>query len=433
MPFYKVSEKTGRIRIYFEDFPSVAVRSFLKANRWRWDPNEKCWWNFDNDVSRRVAKDLCPYSKEPVSCQSQERVQIFRKGTCGPSAIWMLSCLGRLMIAGKGEITGYDFDRYESSPLYSIREQVRSIKILDGITVIGKRAFFDFSNLVKVELPDSIISIQNHAFNKCSKLSELRMSEKLECLGIRTFMDCTALKEIRLPFTVKEIGEDCFKNWTDEQKIYQLQIDEKTGKPTYMEYVAFSGNGNASAEICFEDFVMVSTNNYCVQSGHIYENIQAQVNILRRDGSIKSVIVPAGYCKTCKKYTMGAWQVEKLRRLGIILCRVVKTQTVNEGTEYDFYGGLSAESILKQYGYSVNSTDELTDEQRKQLLACLMESGICTKQKITSHLSWLIQSREGREELKNAIDKWKMDREFADGYRIGEGRLVAMRALKIRK
>ena len=102
------------------------------------------------------------------------------------------------------------------------------------------------------------------------------------------------------------------------------------------------------------------------------------------------------------------------------------------GSSADFYDSLSPESILKQSGYSVGAKDDLTDEQRRQILICLMESGICSKQKITSHLSWLIQSREGRMDLVNAVYKWTTDRGFVDSYKMGSGRVVAMKALRVR-
>ena len=62
-----------------------------------------------------------------------------------------------------------------------------------------------------------------------------------------------------------------------------------------------------------------------------------------------------------------------------------------------------------------------------------MESGICTKQKIISHLSWLIQSREGRMDLVNAVYKWSADRKFVDSYKMGSGKAVVMKALRVRR
>lgn len=212
-----------------------------------------------------------------------------------------------------------------------------------------------------------------------------------------------------------------------------MQTDSRTGNSVERVYTPSGSDINNLSEICFEDFVCVTTNNYCLRSGHIFENIQAKVCLLRHDGSLKIVTIPAGFCCSCKKYSIGRWQFEELRKTGVLLCRVVQESSYQKGGGHDYYSDLSPESILKQYGYSVSATDGLSDEQRQQILVCLMESGICSKQKITAHLSWLIQSREGRTDLLDAVWKWKSDRNFVDLYKLGEARVVAMRSLKVKR
>lgn len=431
MPFYKVDTDSGRINLYFEEIPSYAARNLLKANGWWWDPDGQCWWNHISGTSQIFAEKLCPETPKTTSQQSAME-GLFQKGSCGRSAAWLLSQTGYLIIGGNGEIKGYDYDQRDSSPWSQIRDQIRHIKIRDGITSIGKRAFYCFSNLEEVELSDSVISIGDRAFSRCYNLKFIRLSQNLEHIGSQAFRDCTSLREIHLPETVSEIGEDCFKNWKATQTIYRLQRGRYTGRLTELPFSPDTAH-SSSQEIYFEDFVTVTTNSYCVNNGHDFENVQAKVNILCRDGTVRTVTVPAGYCKTCKKYFIGLWQFENLRKIGVLLCRLVDETSTSGAKGSVFYSGLSPESLLKQYGYSVNSVENLSDEQRRQILVCLVESGICPRQKITSHLSWLIQSREGRADLMNAVSKWKADRSFIDSYKIGSGRVVAMRSLRTRR
>lgn len=432
MPFYKIDPNTNRIKLFFEDIPSYQTRNVLKENHWRWDPKERCWYTHSNSSTVRFAERLCPTSNQSYN-QQHETIGIFKKGVCGRSVSWMFSPLGQLMIGGSGKIDGYSYEQMDKSPWFAMRDQVKHIFILEGITDIGDRAFYEFLNLETVELPSSLRSIGNRVFSKCAKLKSINLPERLISIGMQAFRGCCAIQEIHIPLSVKEIGEDCFKNWNEHQKIYRTIKSQKTGKPIEILQEITTSNIGDAAQIYFEDFVTVTTNNYCIGKGHQFENIRAIVHILMRDGNLKTITVPAGYCQTCKKYFIGYWQFENLRKLGIILCRMVHENQQQTSSSENFYDSLSPESILKQSGYSVGVKDDLTDEQRRQILVCLMESGICSKQKITSHLSWLIQSREGRMDLANAIHKWTADRNFVDSYKMGSGRVVAMKALRVRR
>ena len=52
-------------------------------------------------------------------------------------------------------------------------EDLTSITIPDGVTIIGENAFYDCSNLTSITIPDSVISIGYGAFNKCSSLTSI--------------------------------------------------------------------------------------------------------------------------------------------------------------------------------------------------------------------------------------------------------------------
>lgn len=429
MPFYKIDAGRSRIKLFFEDIPSLQMRTSLKENHWRWDPQEKCWYTHSNPTTVKFAEKICPSSGTATDHRSTEQLGFLLKGTCGKGAIWMLSPFGDLVIGGFGKIDGYDFNQMEQSPWHQFRTEIKQISIINGITVIGKRAFYDLPNLEKVELPPSLILIDERAFSKCSKLQFIELPQTLKSIGAQAFRDCHALHEIHIPLSVTKLGDECFKNWSEEQRIFRSFKDPKTGIVTEKTLCVQAD----TTQIYFEDFVTVTSNNYCINNRHDFESIQALVHILRRDGSLKTVTIPAGYCHMCKKYFIGYWQFENLRKIGLILCRIVQENNSKNSSFGNFYDNLSAESILKQSGYSVGASEDLTDEQRRQVLVCLMESDICSKQKITSHLSWLIQSREGRYDMFNAVCKWRSDREFVDAYKMGTGRVVAMRALRVRR
>lgn len=51
---------------------------------------------------------------------------------------------------------------------------------------------------------------------------------------------------------------------------------------------------------------------------------------------------------------------------------------------------LAQESILKQYGYSVSKTEDLSDTVRQKILAVLIDNHIITKNDIISYLDFLL-------------------------------------------
>ena len=431
MPFYKINNTSNRIELYFEQIPSYSHRNLMKSNGWWWDPEYKCWWNKINDATLAFAKTQGPQSPEVTREQFLQNAVITAKGKCGNNARWTLIGSDYLFITGSGEIDGVDYDHLSGIPWYEYIYKIEKVIIQDGITCIGKRAFHNCQQLKEVQLPNSITKIDDRAFSGCKNLVAINMPVKLSEIGMHAFKDCISLQELRIPKSVTKIGEGCFKGWKAEQTIYRTQTDPITGKITT---TTISPTNKVEPVIHFEDFVTISTNPYCVSNGHICEPIQAQVNVLQRDGNLKTVIVPAGYCQTCKKYYIGYWQFEKLKKQGVVMCRMMHEKISSASkTGGGFFEELSPESILKQSGYSVSSQDDLTDTQRQHILICLMESNICQKAKILSHLSWLIKSREGQMHLEDAIYKWNADRNFVDAYKMGSARIVAMKSLRIRK
>ncbi len=114
-------------------------------------------------------------------------------GTCGDNLTWTLED-GVLTISGTGEMEDYSSDE---SPWYSSRESITSIVMDDGITNIGKWAFYLCEGLTGVTIPDSVTSI-----------------------GQCAFLTCTSLTEIIIPDSVMEFGEHAFREtpWLEARR-----------------------------------------------------------------------------------------------------------------------------------------------------------------------------------------------------------------------
>ena len=89
-------------------------------------------------------------------------------GRCGDSITWTLDDSGNLMLSGSGEMwnNGYDDSPFKDSG-------IKTVTIGDGITSIGKYAFYGCSGLTELALPNSVTSIEEKAFSDCSGLAKI--------------------------------------------------------------------------------------------------------------------------------------------------------------------------------------------------------------------------------------------------------------------
>lgn len=191
---------------------------------------------------------------------------------------------------------------------------------------------------------------------------------------------------------------------------------------------------NDTPVIAFEDFIVRSTYFGCL-SGHQTETIAAQLNVLKRDGSIETVTVTAGYCKTCKCYFMPEKDFQKLRAKGILLCKVISEKDYKKNGARIISGlDWSPESVLHQCGYNVGAAEDLSDTQRREILTYVVESGIQTVYQVVNFLDWLIgrAKLQVTKDMSSAIAKWSSDREYISNYKIGSRRLVGVRSSRVK-
>ena len=151
----------------------------------------------------------------------------------------------------------------------------------------------------------------------------------------------------------------------------------------------------------------------CSSNNHIIEDIQAGVKVLHKDYSVTVELVPAFYCKTCKKYYLLESDYLKLDDSGILLCNVVEQRYWNtHGKGNGFYYITNQESLLHKMGYNVSASNGLSHNARAAILRAALENGLLSKADILSHLDYLIQRSINSATLSTAVEKWKQDREY---------------------
>lgn len=125
---------------------------------------------------------------------------------------------GTLVCSGGGEITKDESDEwidviknalFETNSVVC-KNEVKKVVIEDGVTAIGKEAFYECRNLTEVVILDSVVSIGNRAFF-ATDLTSIQLPDSVVSIGIEAFMG-TNLTSIRLPDSVTEIGRSAFEN-----------------------------------------------------------------------------------------------------------------------------------------------------------------------------------------------------------------------------
>lgn len=142
------------------------------------------------------------------------------------------------LIVGDGVTTLGDDILYYSyydngSDFHSFHPNLREVKLPEGLSYIGARAFCDSPDLTEVKIPNTVTKIKEYAFSGCTGLTEIELPPQLEEVDGGLFSRCSELKEITIPSSVKTIGARAFQYCT---KLESVTLSEGLRE---IEYQAF--------------------------------------------------------------------------------------------------------------------------------------------------------------------------------------------------
>lgn len=141
---------------------------------------------------------------------------IIASGECarGSDVYWTLREDGVLTFTGQGEMGSY-FAHY-SVPWAVYRDSniIKTVIINDGITSIGRYAFYNCSALTNVYIPDSVRTIGDYAFYRCRGLTSIDIPDSVGTIYDYAFSGCSGLTSITMPASATR-GTAAFSECTD--------------------------------------------------------------------------------------------------------------------------------------------------------------------------------------------------------------------------
>ena len=121
-------------------------------------------------------------------------------GTCGASGdnlTWML-CDSVLTISGTGAMA--NTWAVATVPWAAYKDEITSVVVNAGVTVIGQYAFAQCANLQSVSFPEGLTAIRGYAFRECSSLTSITIPNSVTLIGTEAFRS-TPLEDIYVSWT----------------------------------------------------------------------------------------------------------------------------------------------------------------------------------------------------------------------------------------
>ena len=126
---------------------------------------------------------------------------------------------GVLTISGNGAMPDYDYDpatsggKYDdpepewvSTPWWNSAYSVQRIVVGEGVTSIGKYAFYGCTRATEVSLPTTLTNIDAHAFEKNYALTGIELPEGLKTIGASAFYGAGLTGTLTLPDGLETLG-----------------------------------------------------------------------------------------------------------------------------------------------------------------------------------------------------------------------------------
>ena len=213
-----------------------------------------------------------------------------------------------LTISGTGKMKDLDLSSIENwhnwhdTPYTNLIEKV---VIENGVTNIGRYAFYNCDYLESITIPEGVTSIGRNAFYGCSSLKSIDIPEGVERIENMTFGGCVSLENVEIPKSVIYIGQHAFNRCSNLENIiisdgvksidycafYQCENLKNINIP---EGVTSIGGGVFSRCNSLESInVSAENKNYMSENGILFDKRKTEIICFpTRKEDIKEYMIP---------------------------------------------------------------------------------------------------------------------------------------------
>ena len=168
-----------------------------------------------------------------------------------------------------------------------------SVKLIigNGVTSIGKYAFYRWYGLTSVEMSNSVTSIGEYTFSSCTGLTSVEIPNSVTSIGNSAFEYCTGLTSIAIPSSVTTIGDGAFVDCSNLTKVIVKDIaawcnvtfgSGSTSNPLYYAHRLYSDENTEITDLVIPEGVTNVRNfSYCTNFTSV--TLPASVTTIGRD------------------------------------------------------------------------------------------------------------------------------------------------------
>ncbi len=147
-----------------------------------------------------------------------------------------VTSIGEWAFSGCSSLPIIDGIRYADTYLVeAVDKTLSTYNIKEGTIWIGSSAFYGYSGLTSITIPNSVTSIGGFAFKACSSLTSITIPNSVTSIGDEAFKGCSSLTSITIPNSVTSIGRYAFE---DCSSLTSITIPNSV---TSIGYRAFAG------------------------------------------------------------------------------------------------------------------------------------------------------------------------------------------------
>ena len=358
------------------------------------------------------------------------------------------------------KLKGYDVVLLKNINQKAIQRQIYLTNLLNKECPFCKKSFMDYVNVVPINTFEGI-KVPGKYCVKCDMFWEERGAEllslisefsnfseydihteylvpdyseknkllkKLKSLSVVIFLKLKKQNKHKIIAVVmskseRNIEKDVF-HYTDfiaRQLLYSIsqnsiEIQIENDKYEILKY-SYSDNN-------FPEFITIEKI-YLKSGGGLYNKS------FNKDSEFVDILLYSPF-KNCLEVAHASYdKIEKIYYMDSKVFRKFINEFGNPGIKVLVYNCgnsdfaiVKDESILHAYGYSVAQNKNFSDNYRHILLSEVMDLGLMTAKEIISLLEWNINTSQSKDNFKEAVKRWNIDRNFVMNYKVDPKRFV---------